>query len=123
MGAFANVIGQALNSVRSIAGESVVYWRGTQSVSLQAVPGSSTFETTSVTEMPVLYASRDWIFQADELVLGGVPTTPKRGDLVKQTVGDKTTTFEVLSDGSQVFRYCDVGRSRIRVHTKEKATA
>jgi hypothetical protein len=117
---FASVIAQALDTVQDVAGDDVQYWRGTQYVSLKAVPGTTEFPTDDVDAATVTYTSADWIFKVSELVIGGVAITPRRGDLVKKTVGSKTYVYEVLKDANQIFRFCDRERTRIRVHTKEK---
>jgi len=118
---FADAIAAALDSVADVAGETVQYWRGTSWVTLTGVPGSTTFETDDAGDSGarVGFVSADWIFQVSKLVFGSTAITPKRGDLIKRTLGSKTLTYEVGFEGIQVFRYCDRNRTRIRVHTKE----
>lgn len=121
MSAFASAIAAALGTVHAAAGEAVTYHRGDASVALTAVPGLNLLRTEEISDVPVSANSRDWIFQASELVIGGAVIKPRRGDLVKQTVAGELVVYEVLHDGDQVYRYCDRARTRIRVHTKEVA--
>jgi hypothetical protein len=120
MSPFATAISQGLDSVAGVAGELVQYWAGSQFVTLTGVPGTTQFGSDDVEGMTVGFTSSDWIFKVSDLVIGGVAITPKRGHLVKKTVGAKTYVYEVLKDAEQVYRYCDRERTRIRVHTKEK---
>jgi hypothetical protein len=115
--AFAKTIAQGMESVRAAAGELVTYWRGNDSVTAKAVPASTTFEMADTSGSPITFVSSDWIFKADELVIDGAVITPRRGDWVQLGA----LKYDVLSDGTQVYRYCDRGRTRIRVHTKERA--
>jgi hypothetical protein len=121
--AFSAAIAQALASVAAAAGETVTYHRGDESTGeLTAVPGSQQRRAEDVYDVPVDASSRDWIFEAAGLVIDGVEITPRRGDQVRQTVAGVETVYEVASDGDQVYRYCDRGRTRIRVHTKQKGS-
>lgn len=120
MSAFGDAIAAGLDSIRDVAGEKVTYWRGDDSTGeLAAVPGLSPSGSSRVNEVPIEDFSRDWIFKVSELVINGDVITPRTGDQVRQTINGVEVIYEVLSDGNQVYRFCDRGRTRIRVHTRE----
>src|SRR5689334_16017948 len=110
MSPFASAIQQAMSSVRAVAGVAVTYCRGDLTVAVSAVPGSTTFEESSFEDAANIgFTSSDWIFRCSDLLLGGQQITPRRGDQVRVTDPDGGTTrvYEALTDGTQVFRYCD----------------
>jgi hypothetical protein len=122
LSAFASAIRQGLATIGSVAGETVTYWRGLQSVELtNAVPGTSEHDSQDVGDggAVVAFKTHDWIFDAAELELAGVRIEPKRGDQIRHTVAGVEHRYEVLADGRQTFRYCDRDRTRIRVHTNK----
>lgn len=116
MSAFASAIAQGLDSIGQLAGESIVYSRGAQSVTLTAVPGvtGANLDDAGI-NVSVLTALRDWIIKADDLVIGGSAVMPKRGDRI--TAGG--LVYEVNVDGEQVYHWSDPGHTRLRVHTKQ----
>ena len=119
---FQDAIAGALDTVRDVAGEPVVYVQGSAAIELTAVPASSAQPADEFIEASarIAEATRDWIITLADLVVAGVRLTPRRGDQVQQTVEGVTTVWEVTPDGDQVFRYSDRARTRIRVHTKER---
>jgi hypothetical protein len=126
MSAFGDAIAQGLASIGDVAGETVTYTRGADTIGgLTAVPGSTKFGTEEVEGFGIGFVSNDWIFDAAKLLIAGVKITPKRGDLVKWTKGGVQRMYEVLKDagGGPPYRFSDSARTRIRVHTKEKPAA
>jgi predicted MarR family transcription regulator len=56
-------------------------------------------------------------------VLGGSPTLPERGDLIRETQGAKTFIYEVMAPGKEPpWRWSDVFRKVLRIHTKQVGT-
>lgn len=124
MNPFQEAISNAYDALLCVAGVSVTYHRGTDWVELTAIEGSTTFAIDDGQGVVIDHVSRDYVFSACDLVLAGSETTPKRGDLIKIEVGPKLYTHEVLRpDSGEVWRYSDLGRSKIRVHTKLKGVA
>jgi len=97
----------------------VVYVRGGESVEVQATIGRTVFEQAD--EYGILHKteSRDYLIRTADLVLDGQSTLPKRGDQIRETDGEATFIYEVLSPGDEpVFRYSDPYRKALRIHTK-----
>ena len=100
----------------------VTYCRGAESVELQATVGQTTFEVEREFGVQKV-ESRDFLIRATDLVLGGQPTEPQRGDRVKETLGGQVVVFEVMAPGDEPpWRYSDPGRKTLRVHTKQVDT-
>lgn len=101
------------------AGGTIVYSRGANSVSLSATYGRSEFTSERDGVVTVDINDRDFMFEVDDLILGGVDSLPVRGDRIADAEG---RLFEVLAlAGAQVYRACDAEGTRIRVHTKRIA--
>lgn len=114
--AFAAALAQGLSAISAIAGESVVYARGGLSVTLTAVAGKGggDFDDAGI-NVVVLSTACDWILLAGDLVLGGSPTLPQRGDTITTTDG---RVYQVNAEGEQVYSACDPGQTRLRVRAK-----
>ena len=98
------------------AGGTIVYSRGSDSVSIEATYGRSEFTSERDGVVTVEANDRDFAFQLDDLVLGGVAATPVRGDRITDAEG---RLFEVLAlAGAQIYRACDAEGTMVRVHTK-----
>jgi hypothetical protein len=122
MNSFATAISGALDSLRTLAGECVVFQRGDDWVELTAIQGSTAFPTDDGNGTVVEYRSVDWLCSACDLELNGEKIEPKRGDLIKKSIGDKQHIYEVLRpDGNEkVWRFMDFGSTNVRIHTKLK---
>ena len=111
-------LGEELKSHES---ETVVYRRGARVVTggIAATIGETRYETSDQVAI-IGIDSRDFIFQAADLVINGVQTTPQPGDQIDRTINDETQTYEVMSpEGVQCFSFCDRDETRIRAHTNK----
>ena len=93
---------------------------------LAAWPGSSRAdgETRPKPAARVDHAERDYLFAAGDLIVGGVPVVPQRGDRVTEVVRGVETAWEAWSTGTEpCWRYADHTREFVRVHTKKAASA
>jgi len=98
---------------------SVTYVRGTDSVELAATVGRSEFEQVDESGLIRKIETRDYLFAAADLVLGGSQATPQEGDQVLEADGPQTRVYEVMTVGTEpAWRYSDPYRNTIRVHTK-----
>lgn len=101
--------------------KTVTYKRGTDSVELQATIGKS--EAEAKDEYGGIrgeITSRDYLIRVEDLILGGVPTTPVAGDRIEETDGNKTYVYEVMALGIRPsFEYSDPYHKLFRIHTKE----
>ena len=95
-------------------GKAVVYSRGTNSLSITAVPGRSAFSQDEGNGMTTEFTSSDWIILASSLVLGGSVVLPQRNDRVTQG----TQVFEVLSPP---YAPSNPEGTLIRIHSKRIA--
>jgi hypothetical protein len=122
MSSFRDAIAGAFASIDSAAAVEAIYRRDNAWVSITPTPGASTFRVDDGYGGIMKTRSRDYLISACALVLSGAQATPKRGDVIDEIVGNKIHRHEVLrpDGGEEVWRYCDAGRSRIRVHTKLK---
>jgi len=102
-------------SLRATAGKPCVYRRGAEASEIIAYPGLTSYEVTDSVELVEQYQSRDFLFLATDLVLGGVQTLPERGDQIEED----GSVFDVMApQGAMPYRFCDIGRTLLRVHTK-----
>lgn len=121
MSRFADLIAKGLERIREVAGETVTYRRGAQSVSVTAVTGRSEYSTVDETGMPVANQSRDFLVPTDGFELGGSPVEPKVGDVIEEQDG-QTHFVTALGDG-QPWQWSDAARTTMRIHTKERGVA
>jgi len=100
----------------------VSYARGSSTVEVQATIGRTEFEQADDFGIVHKIESRDYLIRTIDLVLDGQSTLPKQGDQIRETVGETTFVYEVLSPGDEpVFRYSDPYRKALRIHTKHIA--
>ena len=97
----------------------VTYARDADSVDVQATIGRTVFEVDNGRGILEKYESRDFLILSEDLVLGGTPTLPERGDKVRETQGGTVHVYEVMAPGKEPhYRYSDPYRKTLRVHTK-----
>lgn len=100
------------------SGQLVTYRRGAQTIAeLRVSVGQSKFDLeTSTAGVYDPIESRDYIVTASDLVLNSVQIEPARGDQIEEEDG---TIYEMLpTQNAPPFRYCDPGRTALRIHTK-----
>jgi hypothetical protein len=101
----------------------VTYARGGLSVDIAATIGKTTFEIDDGYGVLVRYESRDFLVLAADLILGDGPTTPERGDRIRETQGGQVFVYEVTAPGKEpCWRYSDPYRKTFRIHSKQVAT-
>jgi hypothetical protein len=97
----------------------VLYCRDDECVEVQATIGKTVFEVETGYGVVERIESRDFLIAADLLVLDYDLTMPRRGDRIKETVGEQTFVYEVMAPGNEdCWRYSDPFRRTLRVHTK-----
>lgn len=105
--------------LRSHLSRPVEYRRGGETIDLNATIGKTIFEVDSEVGF-MRVESRDFIVQADELRLSGALTVPRRGDLVIECTGSGDVIHEVVAPpGTPEWRWSDVDRRTVRIHTKQ----
>lgn len=101
----------------------VLYERGAEQVAVKVTIGKTEFELDDGSGVVVRIQSRDFLIQAADLVLGGVPSLPVAGDRIRETQGATTFVYEVMAPGNEPhYRYSDPFRRLLRIHTKHVAT-
>lgn len=112
-------------STPGVAGGRIIYQRGTDQIWMEATFGRSEFNVETTEAVWIESSDRDFIVDAESLILGGKRATPQRGDritVVEEEHGDRQV-FEVLAPaGAQVYRLCDPQGNLIRIHTKRLTT-
>jgi hypothetical protein len=106
------------------ASRQVIYRRGGQQVAVQATIGRTLLKLDDgYGGVRMEWTDRDFLIHAADLVLGGSPTLPERGDLIRETQGAKTFIYEVMAPGKEpAWRWSDVFRKVLRIHTKQVGT-
>ena len=100
----------------------VAYCRGAETVLLLATVGQTSFEVEREFGLEKV-ESRDFLVRTQDLVLGDQQVEPRRGDRVKEAVGNEMAVFEVMAPGDEPpWRYSDPGRQTLRIHTKQVDT-
>ena len=105
------------------AARPVTYCRGEESVEVQATVGRTVFEIADAYGVVERSESRDFLLTAADLVLDGQAVLPERGDSIRETQDGKTFVYEVMAPGKEPhYRFSDVYRRTLRIHTKQVAT-
>jgi len=107
--------------LKAHASRTVVYRRGTDEVTVQALVGRTLLKLDDgYGGVRMEWTDRDFVIAADDLVLGGEKTLPQRGDQVRETVDGQALVYEVLAPGSEPeWRWSDPHRRLLRIHTKQ----
>jgi hypothetical protein len=109
-------------SLKRLAGLEGVYARGaTESDPITGLPTQHEYEVVDdETGLPTKVLSYDWRFVAAELLLDGVPITPRKGDRWKPTLEGVEEIYEVLPLGKRpCFVRADTSGVLLLVHTKK----
>jgi hypothetical protein len=103
--------------------QTVAYARGAVSVQggIPATIGETTFTSENADGIVETWQSRDFLFTASRLVLGGNVLLPARGDRITETdANGNTFVYQVMSPGNEPhYRFSDPYRQSLRVHTKQ----
>ena len=107
-----NGLGLLADQLVGNASDAVVYNRGSTSLTLSAIRGSSSFEVADDDDIQTTFESRDWIVRAIDFQ---AMFPPQKYDQI--VVGDQA--YEILSiSNAPHYRYSDEYRTMIRIHTK-----
>ena len=114
-------LGWLAEKLKAHASRQVVYRRGADEVTVQAIIGRTLLKLDDgYGGVRMEWTDRDFVIAADDLVLGGEKTLPQRGDQVRETVDGQTLVYEVLAPGSEPeWRWSDPHRRLLRIHTKQ----
>ena len=101
----------------------VTYVRGGESTDLAASIGKTVFRIDKGYGVTERYESRDFLILSRDLVVGGTPTLPQRGDRIREADGNLVFVYEVMAPGNEPhFRYSDAYRKTLRIHAKLVST-
>jgi len=102
---------------------SVTYRRAGDEVELAATIGRTVFEQDDHAGGLTRIESRDFLIRATDLVLAAETTLPQSGDRIHESDAIATHIYEVMAPGTEPpWRYSDVNRATLRIHTKQVAT-
>lgn len=103
------------------ASRPVVYRRGAVEVTAQATVGRTLLKLDDgYGGVRMEWTDRDFLVHAADLVLGAATVLPERGDVIRETQGEKTFVYEVMAPGKEpAWRWSDVYRKVLRIHTKQ----
>ncbi len=105
------------------ASTEIVYQRGVDQVAVRATIGKTEFEVDDGSGAIQRVQSRDFLIRTADLRFFDVPTLPRAGDRIRESVGEQTLVYEVLAPGNEPhYRFSDPFRKLLRVHTKHVAT-
>lgn len=116
-------ISALLSLTAEAAGEAVTYARGATSIAITgAVQGDTNWDADNPQPgIKIGERSVDWIIESAQVVdSSGTQLTPEAGDTITTADG---RVFRCLPFGpqNQIYRWLDRnGRSRFRIHTKER---
>jgi hypothetical protein len=115
---FADRLATGLSRIRDVAGETVVYRRGAQKVTLTATIGSTREQSVDSGGLVLVVRHCDFHLPQASLILGGRVTEPQVGDTITRTDG---TVWEARPiDGDRCFYDSDQYGHEWRVHTERK---
>lgn len=101
------------------AASAVTYARGASDVEIVATRGRTDYPSEDMQGVIIESRAIDWIVNADDLVIGGLPVEPAAGDRIKLIVGTKRRNYEVMQiPGQGAWRYCSEHRKSLRIHTR-----
>ena len=114
-------LGWLAEKLKAHASRPVLYRRGTDEVAVQAIIGRTLLKLDDgYGGVRMEWTDRDFVIVAEDLVLGGQRTLPKRGDRILETDGSQTRMYEVLAPGNEPeWRWSDPHRRLLRIHTKQ----
>lgn len=106
------------DTMSAYCSDPVTYSRGSYSVVVNAVIGSTDRETLDQAGNTIIVTQRDFTIVAAVLQLNGSLITPCRGDRITEASGE---VFEVLpsSAGEDHYRPSDASGISWRIHTKK----
>ena len=101
----------------------VIYQRAADAVEVTATIGQTLFAVDNGEGAALQVESRDYLIRASNLVLGGGPVLPRRGDQIHELQDGVIFIYEVMAPGGEpVWRYSDPYRRTLRIHTKQVDT-
>lgn len=109
------------NQFQQFASREVVYQRGASTLTVQATVGRTLLKLDDGYGGVLLqWTDRDFLIRAEDLVISGQTILPQRGDTIHEVQSGVTYTYEVLAPGKEpVWKWSDLYRSLLRIHTKQ----
>jgi len=102
--------------LKTSAGRSVTYVRGSQSATVTATVGNSAFESQMESGVIERFESRHFVIVADDLPFG----EPRRGDRIRDTQAGTVVEYELVTPrGVPLWQYADAFRASVKIHTTQ----
>jgi len=108
--------------LKAYASHAVEYRRGLLTCPLLATPRKRLLKVADgFGNVQMVWTDVTFQFPAADLILGGDPATPLKGDIVADSSSGTEVLYEVLApSGEPPWRYSDPYQVMIQVHTKAK---
>ena len=108
------------DQLKTHASVAVIYQRDAEQVAVRATVGRTLLKLDDGEGGVVLvWTDRDFLISAADLILGGSPILPQRGDRIRETLGTVTRVYEVMAPGDEPpWRHSDPYGRVLRIHTK-----
>ncbi len=112
------------DQLRAHVAKEVTYRRGADEITVRATIGRTLLKLDDgYGGVRMVWTDRDYLIRAADLVLGGNPIQPQRGDQILEALGTQSHIYEVLAPGDEPpWRWADPHRQMLRIHTKYVAT-
>lgn len=115
----ADLLIDGLTDESETAAVEIVYRRGAASASLSALVSLHQFDQEDTDGVITTVTAREYTIRAAELILSGLHTNPRPGDLIDEVIDDVTETYEVTPvAGAQEFEPADANRVMLVIRTK-----
>jgi hypothetical protein len=123
MSALSDAVAGLAGTLKSVAGESVVYTRGpTSSDPITAVSDVQTYEVLDQQGVPISVLSYDFLFTTIDIVIDSAQIEPRSGDRIAATLNGIPCAFEVLPLGTKpCAEWVEPDGIMLVVHTKKLA--
>ena len=116
---FNSAIEGMADSLKAVAGTAVTYYRGSSSVSVTAVVGTTDVILSDDYGVQIDIQNRDYLITASELILDEALIEPQENDEIKETRNGVVYTYAVINIGGEgCFRTYDTNGYTLRIHTK-----
>lgn len=119
MSSLSDALGALSLSLKSVAGTSVTFRRGSLSVEITATRAQARYQQDDQAFGVNRQKFQDWIVAAADLVLDSRETKPARHDVIEVTENSRTYKYKVLGgSGVPEWEPVDQNGVMLRIHTE-----
>ena len=108
------------DKLKQVAGRSVVFARGSQTVTVTGTATIQEYEVMDASGVMVNVTSRDYVLSSEDIVLAGQTVKPRPGDTITETILGLEQRYEVMDIVTKpAVELMDVDGVMLLVHTKQ----